>query len=240
VPPTLLLALLLAAPPVSPAPLADAAPPRDAAAVSALVRRCVDAYGGPEAVKRAARFRQEGLVSSLLHPGDQARLVRIYDRVRGLRVEVGWANGAESRVLASGHAWREGVEVTGPRLAAMVLQAARLDLPALLSALQARVTDGGPVELQGKRLRALKLDLGPGLHLEADLDPATGRILRSRGSADGEPPIGFETTYDDFRTVDGVLVAFHEGNWANGAATGDTMLTSSALLPAGGDEAFRP
>jgi hypothetical protein len=208
--------------------------------VAALLRRCQAAYGGPTALQVASKVRQEGTVTSLLHPGEQARLVRLYDRSRGLRVQVGWRDRPESRLVVQGRGWREGEEVRGPPLAAMLLQAARLDLPALLQASAATVVDRGTVQHQGRTLRALAVVLEPGVSVEADLDPATGRILRSRGAAAGPPSVEFVTSYDDFRVVDGVLVAFREGNWANGATTGETVLKTVRFLDAAPEAAFEP
>jgi hypothetical protein len=208
--------------------------------VAALVRRCVDAYGGPAAVARAALRREEGTVTSLLHPGQRGRIVRAYARPARLRVEVTFDGETEVRVLDGDRGWRQGREAAGPHLVSMILQAGRLDLPALLQAFAGRLADRGEVEADGKRLRALALELRPGVVLEADLDPATGRILRSRGRAEGGMPVEFVTTYGDFRRVDGLLVAFHEGNWANGSTTGETVLTRVEVPGTLPDATFRP
>jgi hypothetical protein len=122
----------------------------------------------------------------------------------------------------------------------MVLQAARFDLPLRLKEGLDRLEDRGVVELDGKRLRALALAVAPGLVVEADLDPASGRILRSRAVSASGPPLEFVTTYGDFRAVDGLLFAFREGNWANGSATGETLLTRVELLARLPEGAFRP
>jgi hypothetical protein len=206
--------------------------------VPALVRRCVDAYGGRAALARAARSRQEGTVTSLvLHAGEKGRMVRTYERPGRLRVEIAYPGSREVRVvdgLARG--WRDGEEVSGPRLSAMILQAARLDLPALLSSRGAKVVDAGRLDLGGKALRVLAVEPAPGLVVEAAIDPATGRILRSRSaSKDPAMPLEFTTTYSDFRKVSGVLVAMHEESWANGTSTGETVLEEvefPAKLPA--------
>jgi hypothetical protein len=208
--------------------------------VAALLRRCLAAYGGPTALQAASKVRQEGTVTSIRHPGEQARLVRTYDRVRGLRVQVGWRDRPESRLVVQGRGWRDGEEVQGPPLTAMLLQAARLDLPALLQASAATVLDRGTIRHEGRTLRALAVVLQPGVSVEADLDPGSGRILRSRGAAAGPPSVEFVTTYDDFRTVDGVLVPFREGNWANGAATGETVLRTVRFLYAAPEATFTP
>ena len=74
-------------------------------------------------------------------------------------------------------------------------------------------------------VRVLSFEAAPGLTVEAQIDPKSGRVLRTRGSSGGpHVPVAFETTYGEFRKVDGVLVAFHEWNWANGRTTGETVL----------------
>ncbi len=208
--------------------------------VLALVKRCVEAYGGPAAVARAARLRQEGTVTSLLHPGERGRILRRYERPGRLRVEVGWGGPPEVRILDGGHGWRFGEEVGGPGLVAMMLQAARLDLPDLLQAFPALVVDRGRVDLDGRPARALALEVAPGVEVEAHLDPETGRILRSIGRATAGPPVVFATRYGDFRVVDGLLVAFREENFANGAVTGETVLTEVAVVAALPEGTFRP
>jgi hypothetical protein len=129
------------------------------------------------------------------------------------------------RVLDGARGWRGGEEATGPRLDAMVLQAARLDVVALLAVPGTKIVDGGAAFVSGIRVRVLSFEPAPGLTVEAQIDPASGRVLRTRGSSGGpHVPVAFETTYGEFRKVDGVLVAFHEWNWANGKSTGETVL----------------
>lgn len=222
-----------------------AAPPAVPAegTVPELVRRCVDAYGGEPALAKLAASVQEGSVTSLLSPGVRGRVARAYRRPGRLRVEIDFAGrDPEVRVLDGGRGWRYGREAAGSQLDAMILQAARVDLPALLAARRERVKDAGTLEHAGKRLRVLSIEVAPGLVVEAGVDPESGRILRSRGRrADGAgPPIEFVTTYADFREVGGVLVAFHEDNWANGARTGETVLERVEFPKTLPEELFRP
>jgi hypothetical protein len=218
-----------------------AAPPA-AEGVAPLVRRCVDAYGGKAALATSARVREVGTVTSILHPGTIGRIGRVYARSGRLRVEIAFGPGEpEIRVLDGSRGWRDGQPVTGPRLAAMLLQAARLDLPALLDAWTAKVEDRGTLELGGRKLRVLAVEPAPGLVVEAALDPATGRILRSRGaSRDPAMPLEFVTTYSDFETVQGVLVPMREENWANGKSTGVTILQDVSFPDGFPEAAFRP
>lgn len=216
--------LALAMPAARPAAsAAGARPARES--VETLVRRCVGAYGGKDALARAAVTRQEGRVTSLLHPGQPGRIARAYLRPGKLRVEVSWPDGSgEVRVLDGGRGWRDGEEASGPRLAAMILQAARLDVPALLSAWVAKVEDRGAGVVDGKPVRILAIAPAPGLLVVAEVELATARVIRSRGtSVDPAMPLAFETTYGDFRRVEGVLVPFLERNWANGR-TSETIL----------------
>jgi hypothetical protein len=230
----LAVALALAAPP---------APPGVSPEVHALVTSCVAAYGGPRAVARMARIRQEGTVTSeVLHPGTPGRIARAYQRAARLRVEIAYPDApAEVRVLDGDKGWRFGQPVEGPFLTSMLLQAARMDLPGLLAAREERIQDRGTAAVGGKQVRILALPLSPGLVIEAHLEPDTGRIVRSRGAAEGAgPQMSFETTYSEFRQVDGVLVAFREENWANGRTTGETRLEKVSFPRDLPPETFRP
>jgi hypothetical protein len=221
-------------------PAAPAAPrsgtttaPSDHPALGVLVQRCVDAYGGKKALARAASVRQEGRVTSLLHPGATGRILRAYERPGRLRVEIAWpGDEPEVRILDGSRGWRNGEAVESARLASMLLQAARLDLPALISAWQAKLRDLGSTEVDGKTLRVVSLQPAPGILVEAAIEERTGLIVRSRGtSRDARMPLEFITSYGDFRKVDGLLVPFHEDNWANGRSTGETTLERVELVP---------
>jgi hypothetical protein len=200
----------------------------------ALVARVLAAYGGRAALERARVVREEGTVTSLMHPG-AGRMVRLLSRPASLRVEIAYPGSPpEVRVVHGGHGDRDGVEVTGtPAHAAMVLQAARLALPLALAEPGAKISDRGEVELDGRKLRAIALALPDGLEVVAEIDPQSGRILRSVGAMPvpgSGGRIEFATVYSDFRKVAGVLFAFHEANWARGQRTGDTSLEKIELL----------
>ena len=234
---TLAVAVALAAA-LAPAAAGEAPKKNGRESVDALVRKAVEAYGGKPGFARSAVRREEGTVTSLLHPGDTGRIVRAYARPGRLRVEVAFpGSDPEVRVLDGARGWRGGEEATGPRLDAMVLQAARLDVVALLAVPGTKITDGGTAMVNDKVVRVLSFEPAPGLTVEAQIDPSSGRVLRTRGSSGGpHVPVAFETTYDDFRKIDGVLVAFHEVNWANGKTTGETVLAKIEFpreLPAG-------
>ncbi|MFO0581532.1 MAG: hypothetical protein U0229_04595 [Anaeromyxobacter sp.] len=233
---TLAAALLATTPPATPR-----APPAGGEAVHALVARCVQAHGGPAALAKAARQQQVGTVTSLLHPGAAGKIGRVYERSGRLRVEVQWpGEEGEIRVVDGDRGWRQGQEARGGYLASMMLQAVRLDLPATLANWEARLEDRGEQVVDGKKVRVLAFPYAPGLVVETALDPTSGRIVRSRGYSTGADKVEFITTYEDYRLVDGVLVAFREVNWANGRNTGETVVEQAgfpAALPA---EMWRP
>ena len=208
--------------------------------VPTLVGKCIDAYGGRVGFARSAAAVHTGTVTSILHPGVVGHIARAYRRPGKLRVEVKFGNDGEVRILDGERGWRQGHEVERGQLASMILQAARLDLPSLLWTWIDRVQDRGTMQLDGRTLRVLALQIGPGILVEADVDPSTGRILRSRGSYGGPAALEFITTYSDFRTVDGVLVPFREANWANGSSTGETVLGRVEFPRELPDQLFRP
>jgi hypothetical protein len=207
-----------------------------------LARRCVAAHGGAEAIARASGFVQEGTVTSLLHPGMTGRIGRAFRRPGRLRVEIAYPDrSGEVRVLDGSEGWRDGVPASGPQLASMVLHAARLDLPALLAEKGRRLADRGTWQHEGKALRVLGLEVGPGLEVEVGIDPETGLILRSRSFTVGPGrPVEFVTSYSEFREVGGVVFAFREGNWANGATTGETVLSRVEVVSGPDAGLFRP
>ncbi len=220
-----------------------AAPARAGDDLSRLLRRSVDAYGGAQALKRAGAVRETGRVTSVMRGNAEGAMVRLFAPPRRLRVDITYPGGkGEARVLDGEQGWREGVKVEGMQLAAMVLQAARLELPRVFAEEQERVADAGTVERGGKKLHAVAVDLGGGLSLTVEVDPESGQVLHTTGA--GPLPGGmrmfFETDYSDFRKVKGLLFAFKEENFANGVRTGETFLDSVEVLPAAPVNTFKP
>jgi hypothetical protein len=254
-PVALALAVALAAgetsPPLQAEPPSGASPPAQEPARAApadrettevLLRRCMSAYGGSRARVRLGRVRATGKLSSRLHPGETGAFSRTFVRGRGVRIEVAFAGSApEVQVLDGARAFRYGEPAPKPVSAALHLEAARLDLPALLEDREAEVQDQGEVEHEGHKLRVLGLELAGGARIEAGIDPKTGRILYARGLAQSGPrELELFTVFRDFRTVDGILVPFREEGYANGEATGDVALSAVELLDETPESTFEP
>lgn len=166
-----------------------------------------------------------------MRAGKEGTIRRVYQRPDRLRVEVTFpGEDTEVRILDGRKGWRQGKEASGAPLDAMVLQAARFALPLSLLDREKELADRGTVSRDGRTMRVLELPLGGGLILSVEIDPTTGKILRSaargtsRAGGDGGSPIEFVTDYGDFRTVGGVLYAFREKNFAMGQHTGDTTV----------------
>ena len=199
-----------------------------AASLDPLVARVEQAYGGTFKV-----VRETGTLES---SRGVAQTVRVFAPPDRLRVEIRYPDSyAEVRVLDGPRAWRDGKPVEGMPRDGMVLQAARLDLPAILLRNRAKLVDLG--QLSGG-LHGIGVPLPGGFQLAVSVDPRTGRIVHSEGQLPG--PVRFATDYRDFRRVSGALFAFSESNYASGQKTGETRLVTVEVLPEAPAGAFSP
>lgn len=200
------------------------APVADRSGAIKLIDKVVAEYGGAKAIAAAHALVQKGRVTT--ESRGAAALVRQFGRPDRLRVELKYPDNTEVRLLDGARGFRDGAPVSGPMRDAMLLQAARLDLPSLLDEARRRVGDLGVQQRGGVALRGLLIPLGGGLELTAFVDERSGRILRSESSVPAGPMgrLEFWTNYSDFRRVNGVLFAFAEENFASGTRTGQTQL----------------
>ena len=210
-----------------------------------LLDKMAGAYGGRERLEKLVALRETGQVTAATKVGKSGMVVRTFARPLKLRVEVGDpAHPAEVRVLDGTNAWRNGKSATGPACDAMVLQAARLDLPFQLLTHQEKLVEKEPMDYHGGRVRVVELSLENDLLVTCGIAPDSGRILFSAGQTAAGEPMGrmkFETSYDDFRTVDGLLFAFKETNLAGGTKTADTTISTIQVLKAApSPDIFKP
>jgi hypothetical protein len=210
--------------------------------VSALVDAVVQAYGGRAALAKVKGYRMEGTIASRMQ--GTGPFVRAFTRPDRLRVVLDYPGSPEIRVLDGPKGWRSDGQgrvapVVGFLVGSMVAQAGRANLPWLLDERRssARLL---PAD-EGGKLQGIAVPLGTGLTLTAYVELATGRIVRSTNELDMPGmKTGFVTDYSDFRTVGGVLFPFHEGNFASGQTTGETVVTKITLNPPLKDSDFRP
>jgi len=139
-------------------------------------------------------------------------MTRVWRGADNLRVEIVYPDKTELRILENGKGTNNGRESNAMELDAMRLQALRIGLPRLLADKTATLRATAP--------NTIEITLS-GLTVTAEVDPATGRIVRSTGRS-GQ--MAFTTAYSDFRTVNGLLIPFHEENSAMGMKTADIYL----------------
>jgi hypothetical protein len=214
-----------------------------AADIPGLVEKVAAAYGGKASLEKIVAIREEGKVESTMGASGPGQQTRTFARPLKLRVEINRGpQSSEIRIVAGEKGWRNGKEATGAAYEGMVLQAVRLDLPWELWLHRTNLVERAAKEVNSHSLRVLELPLENGLTVSAGIDPESGQILyssgKTSGGSTGSPT--FETYYDEFRTVDGVLFAFKETNFAQGTKIAETRLSKIELLKAAPTEAFKP
>lgn len=212
--------------------------------IARLVDHVINAYGGRANLERVGNLRQTGVIVSLARQGAEGRFQRLFVRPNRLRMAISYGNeSTELRIFDGLHSWSNGRQSSQPQHEALVLQAARLALPLLLLE---RVNDlkdiGATPGPEGSNLNVLELNLAGGLSLSVEIEPRSGRILRSKGlgQATGSMRLDFGTAYSDFRMWNGVLMAMREDQYALGQYIGHVEITavdSPAQIPA---DIFRP
>lgn len=187
-----------------------------------LAARVMAAYGGREAWSKVTGFRETANVTSATRTG---KMTRQWQRPDKLRVEVVYPTSTEVRVVDGDKGTQNGKEATGMGLAAMRLQAARLALPALLLVGDRHSCQSAQTGVSVPHCIEINLPDAMTLTVEVDSD---GHIVRSTGKSTG---IEFSTVYSDFRKVDGLLFAFREENFAQGAKTATNEITAIEVNP---------
>ena len=212
------------------------------AGVEELLLKVAEAYGGQTRITEVGAWLQSGVTISTMQ-GKEGRILRSYRHPDHLRIEIEYDNHeTELRVIAGANAWKQNQPADKIFYSAMLLQAARLGLPAVLFEHKKQVRDAGIMTgKQGQELHALVLDFHGKYQLLAGIDPDSGRIMESRGIIAMEGArMEFGTTYDDFRFQDGRLFAFAEEHYAIGQKTGYTRIQSMQILPDLPDRLFTP
>lgn len=199
----------------------------------AIIDKIVAAYGGAP-VLAVRSYRMEAVLQARARR-ETGEVIRIAEGRRRLKVLIRYPKTMEIRVLDGERAWRGASPrhltlVQGPPRSAMVLQAARADLPWILEQLRSkvRVTE----TKDGSLMLAIPID--EGMVLRATVDPKTHRIVRSEGAIRmGSTEVSFETEYSDFRIVDRVLFPFREENYTSGMHIGTTKVKRIRFNPSG-------
>lgn len=209
--------------------------------VNSWLGKVSTAYGGKKQILATQAFQQYGVTFSILrgHEGEITRSYRHPDHLR-IAIDYGKAD-AELRLLAGPHSWKQNQATGEPFYSAMILQATRLGLPAVLFEHKKYIKDGGDYKnQQGKTLHLLELKFHKHNNIAVGIDPETGRIVESTSTLSIQDfNMQFGTHYDDFRMVDGRLFAFKETHYVMGRETGYTHL-QRIVIEALPDKLFYP
>lgn len=220
-----------------------ASTPALASEATDLAKLIIAAYGGAESIERSKSFRQSGALESNRH-GKTGTVTRSFSRPDKLRIEIRIPGAPpESRILNGEQGWRDGKQVPPMMAKAMSLQAARLDLPYLIMKAGQDIKMFGPVNQNDSRaLKGLELPMPDGLRLIAVVDADTGYIVSSHGLIMLAPNHGMEfaTHYSGHKAMNGMVIATEEAHFAQGQATGKTVLDRSEVVQDLSGAVFRP
>lgn len=209
--------------------------------VGAWLDKVAVAYGGEKQIMVANAFQQYGVTYSSMR-GSEGNIIRTYRYPDHLRIAIDYGkHHNELRLLAGPQAWKQNQPVGEPFYSAMLLQATRLGLPAVMFAHKKYVKDGGEYTGgRGKTLRLLELGFHKYNRIAVGIDVKTGRIAESSSIINsGTFKMQFGTRYDDFRQVNGRLFAFKETHYVMGRQTGYTNL-DRIIVEALPDSLFYP
>ena len=202
-----------------------------------LLERIERAYG---TVTQPNSILQRG--RTLSHSRGEGTLLRAYRGAERFRIEIRYRSGVETRIIDGPAAWQSSKPMSEAFRGALILQAARVALPWNLLAARERLRDGGEQRIGEVRLHFVEMPLGDNLRMVAEVDPESGRILRSRGILihPGGSEMVFGTVYEDFRTSDGRLYAAIEHHYAMGRYIGRSVIESVEYDTPIADSLFRP
>lgn len=211
--------------------------PAGAAELGPLLERIERAYGKPTL---PGSILQRG--RTLSGSRGEGVLLRAWRGAERFRIEIRYPAGVETRIVDGAVAWQRGKPMSEAFRGALILQAARVALPWNLLAARNTLRDGGEHLIADIRLHFIEFPLGEGLTMIAEVDPDSGRILRSRGilSARHGGDMVFGTVYDDFRSTDGRLYPAIEHHYAMGRYIGRSVIETVEFDAPIADTLFRP
>ena len=206
-----------------------------------LLDRVAAAYGGGAT---PTALLEKGTTTSLRR--GTGPVERLWARGGGdgdrFRIVIDYPSGTEKRALSGARAWQQDRPATAAFRGAVVLQAARMALPWRLRDAGAVLSDQGTVPgPDGRARRVVGWSLEPGIALTAEIDPDSGRILRSVGRlGEGDARMEFATEYYEFMPGAPYGFAAREQHFAMGQYIGETRLTEVTVPPSVEDRSFGP
>lgn len=201
--------------------------------LDSVIQNIVQAYGGAAALEKVQAVKHTGTIQShrLAKTG---QLERLFVLQGGLRVDINYPGGPdEQRLTTPEGAWRSGRAAPAPMHTAMKLQAARFQLPLLLTKEAVTLHD------EDKDRVHLAVKLTDYTSIEVQVDKQNWHIIRSIGRMQmGNMALEFVADYSDFRKVGGVLFAHREALMAMGRPTGIAILNKIEINPQNASDAL--
>lgn len=201
-----------------------------------LIDQVIAAYGGREALTGVQRYEVSGDIVASAR-GLRGSFHRLVEADGDLATRMVYPGYTEGRLLVEGQGWRlvgEDFEpVHGPLLSAVQLQWARLQLPLVLDAHRDQASLGPPRVLDGVSYPSVSVPTGSGSTLTVWVDPQTWLARASQGTMRvAGQEMTFSAMYDDYRPVDGIMVAHLEQTYAQGTPTATLVVTQVRWDPA--------
>lgn len=209
--------------------------------IADVISHIIGAYGGEKALRNARGYHESGeqLAVQVKKP---IRVERWFGRPDRLRLELAYPDHHETRITDGAEGWTgsnvDSLERAMPmKLQAMRLQTARLDTPLRLldHKDEIEMRDADP---EGRTV--LRVPIDTGLYIDYHVDLKTYQITRVTTGMTGPPAMEFAADYDQFRKIDGVLIAFKEVTYAGGTETSVFQITRFEWNPKNLDGDLRP
>jgi hypothetical protein len=221
-----------------------AAVPASAHESDRVVAKVIEAYGGREKLSMVRTIAAEGRIVALMR-GDEGTYRRTLRRDGSLFVDIVYSRSSERRILHKGKGYRgtggKVEEVSGPRYLAMVYQYNELDLPYGL--LDGTLTASGLRKdtVHGEAAYVFRLADRAGSQMDVVVNAQNYRIVKCTGTfVVGTESTSLSAEFEDFRTIDGILLPFKIVNYAGGMKISMTTIDQYFINPAVDDALFRP
>lgn len=222
----------------------SADPPLYAAESGTVADRIIEAYGGRERLAAVRSITAEGRITAFLR-GDEGTYQRTLRRDGSLFVDIVYSRSSERRILHNGKGYRgtggKVEEVSGPRYLAMVYQYNELDLPYGL--LDGTLTVSGLRKdtVHGVAAYVFRLADRAGSQMDVVVNAKNYRIVKCTGTfVVGTESTSLSAEFEDFRTINGILLPFKIVNYAGGMKISATAIASYQINPAIDDSLFKP
>jgi zinc protease len=201
------------APQLVPASFTRTVPAPQADDTRRLIEKAIDAKGGLELLRSIKTVRSDSEMIFATPAGEAKVTATAYVRYPGqFRVDAHGPDGLRIQTFDNGSAWvgdGKEVEDAPPMIVRAMEASVQRDTVALLLALNDKKIPGkrlGDVQVEGKAMPALEVQLHRAGRVVLVFDPATGLLAQQRYGGDaGEPAT--EERFTDYRQVQGLQIA---------------------------------